>query len=162
MTTGGRDPSMPSVFERTAEDAFDYLVRDYGYEFVGGDSRRLRWRSPKVDITVQLDPRSAELDVLVRPRATTAAGVLRRLKGDGGTPLSLSDIAAWRHADNVLARLPAVAEDSAALVRTLPELARWVRELGDPLLRGAATDFAALDRDVAKRSAQATRRFTRS
>ena len=161
MTPGAEDTGSSLAFQEAAGDAFEFLVREYGYKFAGGDRQRVTWRSPRTDVAVEYDPYSAEVDVLVRPRALTVAGVLRVLKGDGSTPFTLSDIAAWGHADEVLAELPAVAENAPTLHQKLPQLAQWLRSLGDPLLRGNTTNFRELDRCVSRYSAEATRRARR-
>jgi hypothetical protein len=153
--------SSRSDFERLAREAFAFLINDYGYAFAGGNRRRARWHSRKVDVTVHFDERSRELEVLLRPRALTRAGVLRVLKGDGGTPLSLADVAAWRRARAVLERLPAIVDQPELLAQRLGELAGALRDMGDPLLRAESQEFLAADRHVAEHAGRMTREFGR-
>ena len=148
-------------FRRQASEAFSFLARDYDYALAEEDETRVIWRSSKVQVTVQWDLRSYELDILLRPLSVTPAGAFRTLKGDGRIELSLSDLASWKEAEEVLVQLPAVVESSTELPPALTQMAHWLRDLGGPLLRGSTQEFLALDRHVAKHAAAMTRHFGR-
>jgi hypothetical protein len=159
--TSDLQSSWTSDFPRLAREAFDFLIEEYGYDYVGGDERTVVWRSRSVEVSVQLDVQSREVDVLLRPRTLTRAGILRALKGDRATPLSLGDIAAWREAAYVLERLPGIVDPPAVLPQRLKELAESLRNVGDPLLRGEMQNFRAADRHITEHAARMTREFGR-
>jgi hypothetical protein len=146
-------------FATRAQQAFAF-VREYGYELSEANDTQVLWRSRKAEVTVRRDPRSYELEVHVRPRALTPAGALRAIKGDGAIPFSLADIAAWRAAPEALSHMSVVVENPDTLPESLAQLATWLRQLADPLLRGSSRDFWALDRSVAIRSKRVTKEFS--
>lgn len=151
----------PDGFPHLAQDAFDFLIHQYGYRLQEAGEHRVVWRSDKAEVAVEFDERARELDVLLRPRSLSHAGVLRTLRGDRTTPLGLADIASWRGARDVLKRLPVTVEPLDLLPARLEEMAQALRSVADPLLRGETREILAADRHMMEHARRMTRQFGR-
>ena len=148
-------------FPEKVRASFGFLETDYGFSAESVDESHASWTSQRVTVTVVHGSGSYELDVLIRPTPRTPAGLLRALRGDGGTPFGLRDVASWRQAADILRQMPLIVEEPDDMHDALDRLAGWTRTLADPLLRGDFRQLRALDRAVTKNDREATKRFGR-